>query len=312
MTSDSDYALPTNLSEVKFQDSDSVTFESDGTSTVRKYVDTRVRRRLLKACIGETLGVFIVMFVGIGAGSIPPLSINNSRGGGNVICVSFAFGITITCMVYLLLDLSGGHLNPIMTISIFILRNIDRLTAIAFFVSQLGGSILACVTLRAILPHSRVTMVLRLGKFHDEFSDVSQVQAIIMEFILAFALVLVTLAAIDLNRTNALFMTPIFIGFINIACHLFALPYTGCGLGPARALGPAVAMLDFTNQWIYWVGPISGSICGSLIYEVLYRESAPSVPPPKPGKSASIKASGKASAQTGNKLKKIMGKSKKK
>ena len=57
-------------------------------------------------------------------------------------------------------------------------------------------------------------------------------------------------------------------------CHLFAIPYTGCGLNPARSLGPAVASLSFDgDHFVYWAGPIVGAVLAASVYHIMYFRS---------------------------------------
>ena len=55
-------------------------------------------------------------------------------------------------------------------------------------------------------------------------------------------------------------------------CHLFAIPYTGCGLNPARTLGPALASgtIDDGYHYVYWVGPMAGAVLAALVYHIVY------------------------------------------
>ena len=61
------------------------------------------------------------------------------------------------------------------------------------------------------------------------------------------------------------------VGFTVAVCHLFAIPYTGCGLNPARSLGPAVASLTFDDDhFVYWAGPIVGAVLAASVYHIMY------------------------------------------
>ena len=70
------------------------------------------------------------------------------------------------------------------------------------------------------------------------------------------------------------------VGLTVAVCHLFAIPYTGCGLNPARSLGPAVASLTFDDDhFVYWAGPIVGAVLAASVYHIMYFRSV--VPFPK-------------------------------
>lgn len=95
---------------------------------------------------------------------------------------------------------------------------------------------------------------------------VTPAQGFGIEYLTTTMLVLVVLAAIDDCRENQNLHAPLIIGFTVGLCHLLAIPFTGCGLNPARTLGPAVAAGKMENHWVYWVGPILGGVTASLIY----------------------------------------------
>lgn len=56
------------------------------------------------------------------------------------------------------------------------------------------------------------------------------------------------------------------IGLTVTLCHLIAIPYTGCSLNPARSFGPSVIMNNFQDHWVFWLGPLSGSVVASIIH----------------------------------------------
>ena len=61
------------------------------------------------------------------------------------------------------------------------------------------------------------------------------------------------------------------VGLTVAVCPLFAIPYTGCGLNPARSLGPAVASLTFDDDhFVYWAGPIVGAVLAASVYHIMY------------------------------------------
>ena len=86
-------------------------------------------------------------------------------------------------------------------------------------------------------------------------------------------LVLTFLCKVLLEFVKYLFFilssAPLSIGLTIAVCHLLAIPYTGCGLNPARSLGPALVTSHWKDHWIYWAGPFAGSLVAALMYKVV-------------------------------------------
>jgi aquaporin TIP len=92
-----------------------------------------------------------------------------------------------------------------------------------------------------------------------------------MEIIVTFGLVYTVYAtAADPKKGSLGTIAPIAIGFIVGANILVAGPFSGGSMNPARSFGPAVASGDFTNIWIYWVGPLVGGGLAGIVYRYIY------------------------------------------
>lgn len=109
---------------------------------------------------------------------------------------------------------------------------------------------------------------------------IGAIEGVVMEMIITFALVYTVFAtAVDPKKGSLGTIAPIAIGFIVGANILAAGPFSGGSMNPARSFGPAVASGDFTNIWIYWVGPLVGGGLAGLVYTYVFmgEEHAPLV-----------------------------------
>ncbi|KAA8522215.1 hypothetical protein F0562_012888 [Nyssa sinensis] len=170
-------------------------------------------------------------------------------------------------------NISGGHLNPAVTFGLAIGGNITILTGIFYWIAQLLGSIVACLLLKFVTAAQTIPT-------HGVASGMSAIGGVVMEIIITFALVYTVYAtAADPKKGSLGIIAPIAIGFIVGANILAAGPFSGGSMNPARSFGPAVVAGDFSENWIYWVGPLIGGgeveICfkewvlGWLLCEVL-------------------------------------------
>lgn len=234
-------------------------------------------RELWKAAVAEFFGPFTLCVAGIGA----IISTQSLTGGGNLVAVSLAQGLAIGLMVAAVGSISGGHLNPAVTISMLATGQVGMTRAIAYIVAQLLGGVAGAGILTFVFPAlgdlGRNNPGVNLG-LPGLGPDVSIPGALIMEGVMTFFLVLVIFGtAVDPRGPKAI--APLAIGLIITMDILTGGRITGAAMNPARQFGPAVVQQDFTNWWIYWVGPIVGGLIAAFLYTYLWLPSGGSAPP---------------------------------
>jgi aquaporin Z len=234
-------------------------------------------RELWKAAVAEFFGPFTLCVAGIGA----IISTQSLTGGGNLVAVSLAHGLAIGLMVAAVGSISGGHLNPAVTISMLATGQVGTTRAVAYIVAQLLGGVAGAGILTFVFPApgdlGRNNPGVNLG-LPGLGPDVSIPGALIMEGVMTFFLVLVIFGtAVDPRGPKAI--APLAIGLIITMDILTGGRITGAAMNPARAFGPAVVQQDFTNWWIYWVGPIVGGLIAAFLYTYLWLPSGGSALP---------------------------------
>jgi aquaporin TIP len=110
----------------------------------------------------------------------------------------------------------------------------------------------------------QVTPVHALGR------GISPMQGLVMEVILTFSLLFVTYAMILDPRSQVRAIGPLLTGLIVGANSLAGGNFTGASMNPARSFGPALATGDWTNHWVYWIGPLLGGPLAGFVYESLF------------------------------------------
>ena len=243
-------------------------------------------RDLWKAAVAEFFGPFALVFAGVGA----IISTQNLGDGGNLVAVALAHGLAIGLMVAAVGAISGGHFNPAVSISMLVTGEIGVTRAIAYIVAQLLGATVAAGILTLIFPAlgdlGRNNPGVNLG-VPALGPEISIVSGLIAEAVMSFFLVFVIFGtAVNPNGPKAI--APLAIGF-TITMDIFAGGrITGAAMNPSRAFGPELVQQDFTNWWIYWVGPIIGGVIAALLYKYVWlgQRTPPVSPTPAPAPSA--------------------------
>ena len=181
--------------------------------------------------------------------------------------IALAHGLAIVALATASGPISGGHINPAVTIGALVTGKITTMRAVWYIVAQLAGAVAGSILLSIVVGGSGSG----LGS-HGLGTNTSMVQGLIAEVILTFALVGVIFAtAVDPRGLGGI--ATIAIGFTVLIDHLAGVPLTGASMNPARSFGPWLLTqnVDFvTHIVVYWVGPIAGGILAALVYENVF------------------------------------------
>jgi len=256
-------------------------------------------KNTLAACAAELIGTMFLNLVGCGS------ALNH---GGDFVRIALCFGVTVATMAQSIGHISGCHINPAVTAGLLIGRKIGVIKALLYIVSQCIGAVIGTGLLFAFYPSELdvgdktcgVNGVVQkadgaggvdgkcgwagwLGVTNFN-SSLNAGQALGIEFFITFVLILVVFgaAADDHAAAASKGSAPLAIGLSITTCHLFAIPLTGSSMNPARSFGSAVIASNFSNHWVYWIGPILGGICASILYNLILRAEDPAEQEPKP------------------------------
>ena len=225
-------------------------------------------RDLWTATVAEFIGPFTLVIAGVGA----IISTQNLSDGGNLVAVALAHGLAIGLMVAALGHISGGHFNPAVTIAMLATGEIAITRAVSYIVAQVLGATAGAGVLTLVFPAlgpmGRNNPGVNLG-LPGLGPEVTVTGALIMEVVMTIFLVLVIFGTVvDPRGPKAI--APLAIGLIITMDILTGGRITGAAMNPARALGPAIVQQDFTNWWIYWVGPIIGGLIAAYAYKSIW------------------------------------------
>jgi len=202
----------------------------------------------------EFIGTFTLIFAGVSS-----ICLKDSTG---LVGIALAHGLALAVMISAFGHISGGHLNPAVTIGALVGKKISAGNALWYIVAQLAGGVVGAMAVKMIFPATMYEAVSlgtpMLG------ADVSMTSGILMEMILTFFLVTVVYGtAIDGRAPK---VGGLFIGLTVTLDILAGGPITGASMNPARTFGPALAGGYWNGHIVYWIGPLLGGVLAGLVY----------------------------------------------
>ncbi|MFQ5628973.1 MAG: MIP/aquaporin family protein [bacterium] len=220
-----------------------------------------------KPLVAEFIGTFALIFVGVGA-----IAADNITPGVGLTGIALAHGLTIAVMASATAAISGGHLNPAVTIGLLSAGKIDLKNAIGYVVAQCLGGIVAAGLIKLSVP-ATITAAVSMGTpAVNAAADVTPMMALVTEIILTFFLIFVIYGtAVDKRAPK---VGGLFIGLTVTLDILMGGPISGAAMNPARHLGPALLGGGLQNTWIYWVGPVIGGVLAALVYRHVLEEDS--------------------------------------
>ncbi|XP_044761138.1 aquaporin AQPAn.G [Coccinella septempunctata] len=228
---------------------------------------TQKKGGIWKALLAEFLGTLLLNFFGCAS------CVNLKNTTTNFVLIGLTFGLTIFIVVQTLGHVSGAHINPAVTAGMLATGNIQIIKGVLYIVVQCLGALAGSAILKALTPEN---LQGGLGKTVLT-KEVTEAQAVGVELLLGFVLVLTVCGVCDPNRPEAKPVAALAIGMAVTLGHLAAIDYTGSSMNPARSFGAALITGEWECHWVYWLGPIVGGVLAALLYKHAF--AAPSLGP---------------------------------
>ncbi len=221
--------------------------------------------KLSQRALAEFIGTLIFVFMG--AGSVVAVSYLGITGAG-LLLVALANGVGLALAITFAMNVSGGHMNPAVTIGMLVTRNIKALDAGVYIIAQILGATVGALLLVLLLP-SAAGMAVHYGT-PALGSGVGIIQGIALEAVMtAFLVFMVFGTAVDKRAPK---VGGFGVGLVVVLDVIVGGSLTGAAMNPARAIGPALVSLSFANWYVYWIGPIIGAVVAALIYSYCIQE----------------------------------------
>jgi aquaporin Z len=220
--------------------------------------------------LAEFIGTFAFVFIGAGAAAV----IGDGVGLPGILAIAFAHGLTIMVFAFAYASVSGGHMNPAVTVGVLAAGAMRAGDAAGYIVAQLIGGVVGALLLAAVLGGAATglgtpALAHNLALGTTTTLTITPSAGFVIEAMLAFFLITVVLSTAVAGRAGSL--APLAIGMTLTLNILMGGALTGAAFNPARALGPMVATGNFSDAWLYVTAPILGAVLAAMMHTGLAR-----------------------------------------
>lgn len=227
----------------------------------------------MKKCLAEFVGTFWLVLGGCGsavlAAAFPDVGIG-------LLGVSLAFGLTVLTMAFAIGHISGCHLNPAVSVGLWIGGRFSARELPGYVAAQVAGAIVAGGVL-FLIASGKPGFDVAAGFASNGFGEHSPggygfTAALVTEVVMTAVFLFVILGATDKRAPQG--FAPVAIGLCLTLIHLISIPVTNTSVNPARSTGVAVFVGDWAvgQLWLFWVAPIAGACIGALLYRFIGSE----------------------------------------
>ena len=219
----------------------------------------------MKKYVSEFIGTLVLVLFGCGTAMVT---------GGNLVATSLAFGLSIVAMAYVIGNISGCHVNPAVSLAVYLTKGMSLLECVYYVISQVLGAICGSGILYFILCNTTLSSVNLGANGYGPLSAVgiSMIGALLVEIILTFVFIYTILGVT--NDKNKSQIAGVVIGLTLTFVHILGIKLTGTSVNPARSLAPALIMggTALKQVWVFIVAPFVGSALAAFTYKCINRK----------------------------------------
>ncbi|NLM77997.1 MAG: aquaporin [Ruminococcaceae bacterium] len=212
-----------------------------------------------KKFLAEFIGTFVLVFFACGVAAVTGC---NGEANAAYVLTALAFGGVIVAMAYSIGNISGCHINPAVSIAVWLNKGMSTKNFIAYVVMQYIGAIAGAAVLLALIGKSK-------GLGANGLFENNLWKSLLIEIILTFVFCLAVLGATSKPENSK--VAGLVIGGSLTLVHLLGIYFTGTSVNPARSFGPALFMGGdaLANVWVFIVAPLAGGILAAFAWRLL-------------------------------------------
>ena len=211
-----------------------------------------------KKFLAEMVGTMVLVLMGCGAAVLNGGAVSVAA----VLTIAFAFGLSVVAMAYTVGQVSGCHINPAITLGVWLSGRMKAGEAGVYMLAQVIGALIGSTILYFIVQGMGLS-----GTGANSFAEGNLVPALIAETVFTAIFVLVVLGATDSNN-NASKLAGLAIGLTLVLVHIVCIPVTGTSVNPARSIAPAIfeGGAALSQLWVFIAAPLAGAALASCIW----------------------------------------------
>ena len=225
----------------------------------------------MKKYLAELIGTMVLVLLGCGSAVFAGSIVDEVGTGVGTLGVAFAFGLSVVAMAYTIGNISGCHINPAITLGVFLSGRMSGKDAGMYIIFQVIGAIIGSAILYALVSTGTHEGPTATGA--NGFGDGQMLQAFIAEAVFTFIFVLVVLGSTD-SKKGAGNFAGLAIGLTLVLIHIVCIPITGTSVNPARSIGPALfeGGTALSQLWLFIVAPFVGAAIAAFCWKAVGTE----------------------------------------
>ena len=219
----------------------------------------------MKKYLAEMFGTMVLVLMGCGVAV--SLGCTNAD-PSTVIGTALAFGLSVVAMAYTIGGVSGCHINPAITLGVFLSGRMNGKDAVGYMISQVVGALIGSTLLFVLTSNAGLTGT---GANDLQDANVTVLGGLLAEIIFTCVFVLIFLGSTSKENGETNKFAGLAIGLGLVLVHLACIRYTGTSVNPARSIAPALFAggSALEHLWIFIVGPFIGACCAAGIWKVI-------------------------------------------
>ena len=209
----------------------------------------------MKKYVAEMIGTMVLVLMGCGSAVIAGSEVG-------FLGIAFAFGLSVVAMAYAIGSISGCHINPAITLGVFLTGRMNGKDAGMYMLFQLIGALVGSAILHAISSGMGLE-----GTGANMYGEGNMVPAFVAELVFTFIFILVVLGATSANAPAG--FAGLVIGLSLVLIHIVCIPITGTSVNPARSIAPAIfeGGNALSQLWLFIIAPILGAILAAGVWK---------------------------------------------